>query len=144
MASGEYRRQWHKYLPPAVLNYNTTYHSSIGCEASKFFHGLIPYNVLGDESGNTSNKYSLPTTEFAEEVLRRTQFLIDQLKKIMQSYLKYEKYYDCKARAAPLQENDYCLFLDLKRIAKVLKYHSGATCVSVHSLYTKLYQTITI
>ena len=32
MASGEYRRQWHKYLPLAVLNYNTTYHSSIGCE----------------------------------------------------------------------------------------------------------------
>ena len=31
MASGEYRRQWHKYLPLAVLNYNTTYHSSIGC-----------------------------------------------------------------------------------------------------------------
>ena len=32
IASGEYRRQWHKYLPLAVLNYNTTYHSSIGCE----------------------------------------------------------------------------------------------------------------
>ena len=30
MAPGEYRRQWHKYLPLAVLNYNTTYHSSIG------------------------------------------------------------------------------------------------------------------
>ena len=24
MASGEYRHQWHKYLPLAVLNYNTT------------------------------------------------------------------------------------------------------------------------
>ena len=39
MASGEYRRQWHKYLPLAVLNYNTTYHASIGCEPSKVFHG---------------------------------------------------------------------------------------------------------
>ena len=46
MASGEYRRQWHKYLPLAVLNYNTTYHSSIECEPSKVFHGRIPYNVL--------------------------------------------------------------------------------------------------
>ena len=46
MASGENRRQWHKYLPQAVLNYNTTYHSSIGCENSKGFHGRIPYNVL--------------------------------------------------------------------------------------------------
>ena len=24
MASGEYRKQWHKYLPIAILNYNTT------------------------------------------------------------------------------------------------------------------------
>ena len=39
MASGEYRRQWHKYLPLAVLNFNTTYHASIGCEPSKVFHG---------------------------------------------------------------------------------------------------------
>ena len=41
MASGKYRRQWHKYLPLAVLNYNTTYHSSIGCEPSKVFHVRI-------------------------------------------------------------------------------------------------------
>ena len=42
MASGEYRRQWHKYLPLAVLNYNTTYHSSIGCEPSKDFTAEFP------------------------------------------------------------------------------------------------------
>ena len=46
MASGEYRRQWHKYLPLAVLIYKTTYHSSIGCEPSKVFQGRILYNVL--------------------------------------------------------------------------------------------------
>ena len=52
MASREYRRQWHKYLPLAVPNYNTTYHSSIGCEPSKVFHGRIPYNVLDHKLGN--------------------------------------------------------------------------------------------
>ena len=46
MTSGEYRRQWHKYLPLAVLNYNSTYHSSIGCEPSRIFHGRVPYNNL--------------------------------------------------------------------------------------------------
>ena len=46
MASGEYRRQWHKYSPLAVLNYYTTYHSSIGCEPSKVFHGRTPHNVI--------------------------------------------------------------------------------------------------
>ena len=46
MASGEYQRQRHKYLQLAVLNYNTTYHSSIGCKPSKVIHGRIPHNVL--------------------------------------------------------------------------------------------------
>ena len=55
MASGEYRRQWHKYLPLAVLNYNTTYHSSIGCEPSKVFHGRIPFNVLDHKLENNPN-----------------------------------------------------------------------------------------
>ena len=115
MASGEYRRQWHKYLPLAVLNYNTTYHSSIGCEPSKVFHGRIPYNVLDHKLGNNPNKNFLPTTEFAEEVQQRTQILIDQTKKnIMQSLLKYKDYYDRKAKAAPLKEKDYCFVLQPK------------------------------
>ena len=115
MASGEYRRQWHKYLPLAVLNYNATYHASIGCEPSKVFHGRIPYNVLDHKLGNNPNKNFLPTTEFAEELQQRTQLLIDQTKRnIMQSYLKYKEYYDRKAKAAPLQEKDYCFVLQPK------------------------------
>ena len=115
MASGEYRRQWHKYLPLAVLNYNTTYHASIGCEPSKVFHGRIPYNVLDHKLGNNPYKNFLPTTEFAEELQQKTQILIDQTKKnIMQSYLKYKEYYDRQAKAAPLQEKDYCFVLQPK------------------------------
>ena len=115
MFSGEYRRQWHKYLPLAVLNYNTTYHSSIGCEPSKIFHGRIPYDVLGHKIGNNLNKNFLPTTEFAEELQQRTQILIEQTKKnIMQSYLKYKEHYDRKAEAAALQEKDFCFVLQPK------------------------------
>ena len=122
MASGEYRRQWHKYLPLAVLNYNTTYHSSIGYEPSKVFHGRIPFNVLDHKLGNNPNKNFLPTTEFAEEVQQRTQILIDQTKKnIMQSYLKYKDYYDRKAKAAPLKEKDYCFVLQPKADSQASK-----------------------
>ena len=108
MASGEYRRQWHKDLPLAVLNYNTSYHSSIGCEPSKVFHGRIPYNVLvlDHKLGNNPNT-NFP--DFGEELQQRTKILIDQTKKIiMQSYLKYKEYYDRKAKATPLQEKGYC------------------------------------
>ena len=112
MASGEYRRQRHKYLPLAVLNYNTTYHSSIGCEPSRIFHGRIPYNILDHRLGLNPNPKILPTTDFAEELQRRTQILIDRTKKnIMQSYLKYKEYYDRKAKAAPLHQGDYCFIL---------------------------------
>ena len=89
MASGDYRRQWHKYLPLAVLNYNTTYHDSLGCEPSRIFHGRIPYNILDHKLGLNPNPKVLPTTDFADEVQRRTQILLDSTKKnIMQSYLK--------------------------------------------------------
>ena len=122
MASGEYRRQWHKYLPLAVLNYNTTYHSSIGCEPSKVFHGRIPFNVLDHKLGNNPNKNFVPTTEFADEIQERTQILIDQTKKnIMQSYLKYKDYYDRKANAAPLKAKDYCFVLQPKADSQASK-----------------------
>ena len=112
MTSGEYRRQWHKYLPLAVLNYNTTYHSSIGCEPSRIFHGIVPKNILDHRLGFNLNPKILPTTDFAEELQRRTQMLIDKTKKnIMQSYLKYKEYYDRKAKAAALQQGDYCFML---------------------------------
>ena len=112
MASGEYRRQWHKYLPLAVLNYNTTYHSSLGCEPTRIFHGRVPYNILDHRLGLNPNPKITPTTDFAEEFQRRTQILIDQTKKnIMQSYLKYKEYYDRKAKAAPLQQGDFCFIL---------------------------------
>ena len=40
--TGERRSLWRKYINIAVLNYNTSYHTSIGCEPSRVFHGRIP------------------------------------------------------------------------------------------------------
>ena len=115
MACGEYRRQWHKYLPLAVLNHNTSYHTSIGCEPTRVFHGRIPYNILDHKLGNNPNEKINPTTEFAEEIQNRTKILIDKTKQnIMQSYIKYKEYYDRKAKAAPLKENEYCFVLQPK------------------------------
>ena len=112
MASGEYRKQWHKNLPIAVLNYNTTYHSSIDCEPSRVFHGRVPHNILDHKLGLRFNPNIAPTTDFAEELLRRTKILYDKTKKnVMQSYIKYKKYYDKKAKALPLKEKDYCFIL---------------------------------
>ena len=107
MASVEYRRQWHEYLPLAVLKFNTTYASGIGCEPSKVFLGRIPYNVLDHELGiNPENNFP-PTTGFAEEVQQRTQILIDQTtKNKLESYLKYKEYIKYKE----VQEKRFLLY----------------------------------
>ena len=92
MASGEYRKQWHKYLPIAILNYNTTYHSSFDCEPSRVFHGRVPHNILDHKLGLPFNPNIAPNTDFAREILRRTKILIDKRKKnVMQSHIKKQK-----------------------------------------------------
>ena len=115
MASGEYRKHWHKYLPIAILNYNTTYHSSIDCEPSRVFYSRVPHNILDHKLGLRFNPNTAPTTDFADELLRRTKILYDKTKKnAMQSYIKYKKYYDKKAKASPLKERNYCFILQPK------------------------------
>ena len=89
MASGEYRKQWHICLPIAILNYNTTYHSSINCEPRRVFHGRVPHNIIEHKLGLRFNPNIAPSTNFAEELLRRTKVLYDRTKKnVLQSYIK--------------------------------------------------------
>ena len=98
-----------------VLNHNTSYYASIGCELTRVFRGRIPYIILDHQLGNNPNEQVNPTTEFAEKIQNRTKILIDITKQnIMQSYIKYKEYYDRKAKAAPLKENDYCFVLQPK------------------------------
>ena len=40
--TGERRSLWHNYVSLAVLNYNTSHHTSIGCEPSRVLHECIP------------------------------------------------------------------------------------------------------
>ena len=49
--TGEWRSLWHKYINIAVLNYNTSYHTSIDFEPSRVFHGRIPYKVFDSKLG---------------------------------------------------------------------------------------------
>ena len=91
MASGEYRKQWHKYLPIAILNYNTTYHSSIDCEPSQVFHGRVPHNILDHKLGLRFNPNAAPTTDFAEKLLRRTKYYMTKPRKTSCSLISNTK-----------------------------------------------------
>ena len=115
MASGEYRKQRYKCLPIAILNHNTTYHSSIDCEPSRVFHGRVPHNILDNKLVLRFHPNIAPTTDFVEELLRRNKISYDKSKKnVMQSYIKYKRYYDKKAKAPPLKEEDYCYILQTR------------------------------
>ena len=115
MFSGEFRKQWHRHLKVAILNYNTKYHTIIGCEPSQIFPGRVPYNLLDHKLGQKFKASLIPTTAFSDELTRKTQNLYNETKKdVMQSYIRYKKYYDKKAKASPLQEKDYCYILQPK------------------------------
>ena len=44
--TGERRSFWHKYVNITVLNFNTSYHTSVGCEPSRVFYGRFSYKTL--------------------------------------------------------------------------------------------------
>ena len=96
--TGERRSLWHKYVNIAVLNYNTSYHTSIGCELSQVFHGRIPYNILDLKLGIRPQQQPIPTSQIAQDILERTEMIHQDVRKnTMQAYIKYKAYYDKKA-----------------------------------------------
>ena len=113
--TGERRSLWHKYINIAVLNYNTSYHTSIGCEPSRVFHGRIPHNVLDLRLEIRPQQQPIPNSQIAQEVFEQTEMIHQDVRKnIMQAYIKYKAYYDKKANASKLKEADYVYILQPK------------------------------
>ena len=113
--TGERRSLWHKYISIAVLSYNTSYHSSIGCEPSKVFHGRITYNILDLKLGIRPQKTPAPDSEIAQDVLEQTEMIFqDVIRNTMQAYIKCKAYYDKKANATKLKQSDYVYILQPK------------------------------
>ena len=113
--TGERRSLWRKYINIAVPNYNTSYHTNIGCEPSRVFHGRIPYNVLDLKLGIRPQQQPIPTSQIAQEVLEQAEKIHQDVRKnIMQAYIKYKAYYDKNANASKLKEADYVYILQPK------------------------------
>ena len=105
------------------MNYNTSYHESLGCEPTTVFHGRIPYNILDIKLGlkpewKKDNNDEL-TDQLQKQIAEIQQAAKDNL---MQSYLKNKQYYDKKATATPLKVNDYCYVLNPKADNQSMKF----------------------
>ena len=109
------RSLWHKYVSIAVLNYNTSYHASIGCEPSRVLHGRIPYIILDLKMGIRPQEIPPPDSQIAQDVLEQTETISQDVRKnTMQAYIKYKAYYDRKANASKLKKADYVFILQPK------------------------------
>ena len=105
----------HKYVRITVMNYNTTYHETSGCEPTTVFHGRIPYNVLDMKTGIKLKRKTTPNSDIADQLQKQNDEVHATAKEnLMLSYLKYRKYYNRKASAALLKTNDYCYFMNPK------------------------------
>ena len=113
--TGDRRSLWHKYVSIAVLNYNTSYHASIGCEPSRVFHGRISYNIFDLEMGIRPQKIPPPDSQIAQDVLKQREIIFQDVRKnAMQAYIKYKAYYDRKANTSKLKKADYVFILQPK------------------------------
>ena len=111
----ERRSLWHKYVSIVVLTYNTSYHTSIGCEPSRVFHGRRPYNILDIKMGICPQQQPIPTSQIAQNVLDQIEMIHQDVRKnAMQVYIKYKAYYDKKANASKLKEAEYVYLLQLE------------------------------
>ena len=112
--TGERRSLWPKYIIIAVLNYNTSYHSSIGCEPSRVFLGLILYSILDLKMGIRPKKNSSPESEIEHDVLEQTEMIFQDVRRnAIQAYIKYKAYYDKKPM--PQNWNNLTMFTSYSR-----------------------------
>ena len=73
----------------STMNYNTSYHESLGCESTTVFHRRFPYNILDIKlelkpEWKKNNNEDL-TVELQKQIAEIHQAAKDNL---MQSYLK--------------------------------------------------------
>ena len=114
---------WHKYVQIAVMNYNTSYHENLGCEPTTVFHGRIPYNILDIKLGLKPEWKKDANEDLTDELQKQITEIHQSAKdNLMQSYLKYKRYYDKKATATPLKINDYCYVLNPKADNHLMKF----------------------
>ena len=113
--TGERRSLWHKCVNFAVPNYDTSYHTSIGCEPSQDFHGRILYNILDLKLGIRLQQQPITTWQNAQDVFYQTEMIHQDIRKTaMQAYIKYKAYHDKKINASKLKEADYVYVLQPK------------------------------
>ena len=119
----ERRSMCRNYVIIAVTNYNTFYHTSIGCEPNRVFQGHNPYNILELKINIRPQKPSTPSSFIAQDVLEQTEKILQVVRRnTMQTYIKYKDYYDKRANASKPKPRNCLYVLQLKTDHQGIKF----------------------
>ena len=141
----EWRSFWHKYVSIVVLNYNTSYHASVGCEPSRVFHGRIPYNIPDIKMGIRPQEIPSPDSQITQDVLEQMELTFQDIpKNAMEAYFKYKAYYDKKVNASKQKKPSTSLYYSQKQVTKGKKFSLQIFGGSDLILLKRCYQTIII
>ena len=100
----------HKYVNIAILNYNTSFHTSIGFEPSRVFHGLVPDTFVDLKMAIRPRKTPTPNSQVAEDGLKQTEMIFHDVRNnTMQAYTKYKTYYHKKSECFETQRTTICV-----------------------------------
>ena len=117
----EQRAVWHIYVSTAVLNYNISYHTGIGCEPIRMFHVRIPYHMLDSKLGIRRQQKPVSSSHIAQDFVDQTEMIYQNVcKNAIQPYIKHKAFYDKKANASKLKRADYVYGLQSEA------YHQGS------------------
>ena len=110
--TGERRPLYQRKVSIAFPIYNTSYHTSIGCEPRRVLRGRIPYKILDLKLGIRPQKIPIPTAQTAQDAFDQTEKIYEGARKNgTQDYIIYKAYYDKKANASKLKKADYVYIL---------------------------------
>ena len=127
------------------MNYNTSYHTSLGCDPSRVIHGPAPYNVLDIKTGICPQETPTTNSQIAEVVSKQTEIIFQDVRKnTMQAYIKYKVYYDRKTNASKLNEQHYVYVLQPKQLTNEAKFPSQTSDGWAPTLLTSPYRITVI
>ena len=106
---------WLKYVNVAVLNYNTSYHTCIGCEHNRLFHGRVSYIVLDLKKVIRPQKIRTTKLQNAEDGLKQTEKIFQDVRTNKSKLItNTQRNMIKKAKASKLKEQQYVYSLQSK------------------------------
>ena len=116
-------RKMEERFTTSHFNYNTSYHTSVGCEPSRIIYGRVPYDILDHKLWLKPTPGLIPTRDFADERIRTTQLLFDKTKKnVMHSYIRLKSIMTKKQKLHHCMRKTTSINYNSKRITKDQKY----------------------